>query len=138
MKTSEHSRNIFYQKLAYLFYSVANADLHVADEEVTALHKMVVREWLHLDESHDSVGGDAAFQIEIVFDWIRENGMSSEAAFHKFEKYYKENPIMFDEVAIGKIIKTSNAIADSFHGTNKAEHAALHRIHALLGVGQES
>ena len=134
MKASEAAWNTFYQKLGYLFYSVAKADRTINEKEIDALHEMVKKEWLHLESTHDAFGTDAAFQIEIVFDWIRDNDIKAEKAFHAFEQYYKENPSMFDDEVVSKIVKTCKAIAVSFHGNNKAELASLHRMHALLGT----
>ncbi len=123
----------FYQKLGYLFYSVAAADGVIVKEEVEALHQMVIEDWLHLDDSKDNFGSDQAYQIEVLFDFLREKEFPGERAFHVFEHFFKSNLEMFNDDVLERIYHTSNKIADSFHSRNKAELTALTRIHLLLG-----
>ena len=123
----------FYQKLGYLFYSVAAADGHVASEEKDMLHKMVIEDWITLESSTDAFGTDNAYQIEILFDFLIEKEFPGERAFHVFEHFFKSNLEMFNDQVIERIFHTSEKIANSFHSKNKAELNALTRIHLMLG-----
>ena len=128
-----HHNEAFYQKLGYLFYSIAAADGHVASEEKEALHKMVIEDWVTLEVSKDSFGSDAAFQIEVLFDFLIEKSQDGEKAYHVFEHYFKDNIELFTDDVIERIFHTSNKIAESFHNFNKSELISLTRLHLLLG-----
>jgi hypothetical protein len=132
MKTIHHDEH-FFQKLGYLFYSVAASDGHVALEEKAALHKMVLEDWLTLEDSKDKFGSDAAYQIEILFDFLVEKSLPGEKAFQNFEAYFKEHLELFNDEVIERIYHTADRIAYSFHQKNKAELTTLMRIHLLLG-----
>jgi hypothetical protein len=135
---SAHTLTQFYQKLGYLFYSIAAADRHVAGEEVDTLHKMVQEDWLNLETSTDAFGTDMAYQIEIAFDLIRDKAISSERAFEVFEEWYHEHALLFDEDVVRRIHHTTSRIANSFHSANKSETAMLFRIKSLLGGERQS
>lgn len=132
MKHVKHNE-AFYQKLGYLFYSVAAADGKVDTSEKEMLHKMVVEDWIPLEDSRDPYGTDNAYQIEILFDFLIERGFPGDPAFHVFEHFFKNNLEMFGDEVIDKIYHTSDKIASSLYGKNKAELIALTRIHLLLG-----
>lgn len=133
IKASKQHIETFYQKLGYLFYSIAAADNVIQPEEVQQLHREVKEHWLTLEDTNDNFGTDDAFQIEIVFDWINDRQMDGEQAFLIFESFYKENPDMFDQKVISLIHSTANHISSSYHGINKKESVYLLRLHALLG-----
>jgi hypothetical protein len=128
-----HHNEAFYQKLGYLFYSIAAADGHVASEEKDALHKMVLEDWITLEDSKDQFGTDAAYQIEVIFDFLIEKSLNGEKAYHAFETYFKENIELFGDEVIERIFHTSNRIAESFHSFNKSELISLTRLRLLLG-----
>jgi len=132
-KASQQHRHIFYQKLGFLFYSIAAADKIIREEEIKELHKEVVENWVNLEDSKDEFGSDAAYQIETVFDWILDNETNGERAYQIFESYFLENSEMFDAEIKKKIYSTSNKISLSYHGVNKAEASNILRLHTLLG-----
>lgn len=133
IKASEKSWKDFYGNLGYLFYSIAAVDKTITREEEDQLHREVRDRWIGLEGTHDSFGTDAAFEIEFVFDWIRDNAMSAQAAYKKFEAYYHSNQHMFDDDITGRIYESVTHIAESFHGENKKESTVLMKLHALLG-----
>ena len=132
MKNIQHNE-AFYQKLGYLFYSVAASDGHVSDAEKETLHNLVLEDWVTLEDSKDKYGSDAAFQIEILFEYLVENRYSGEKAFRVFEEYFKNNLELFSDEVIERVYHTSERIAHSFHSKNKSELIALTRIHLLIG-----
>ncbi len=67
----------FYQQLGKLFYAVADSDNNIQQDEINKLKKVVREEWLPIEDSVDEFGTDAAYQIEIVFDWLLENNYDS-------------------------------------------------------------
>jgi hypothetical protein len=132
---STHTLSAFYQKLGYLFYAVAAADRHIVQEEVNALHKLVLEDWISLEKSTDQFGTDAAYQIEITFDLIRDRELSADKAFTVFEEWYHEHADLFDADVINRIHHSMSRIATAFHGANKSEMAMVYRAKALLGGG---
>ena len=128
----ETSTNHMYQNLGKLFYAVAAADGIIRDEEIKALHKVVVNRWQNIDDEEDDFGMDAAFQIEIVFEWLNDQDISAEQCYKDF-KFFKSRHESLFTTKINRIIwRTVVAIADAFHGKNKAEKEMLAKIKVLL------
>ena len=128
----QHHEVGFYQKLGYLFYSVAAADGHIAEEEKEALHREVKEDWLKLETGDDGYGSNNAYQIEILFDYLIEKEFPGERAFQVFEHYFKSHYDEFSDEVIEHVFKTCDRIANAFHGKNKSELTALMRIHLLM------
>ena len=132
MLHSEELGNRFYQYLGKLFYAVAMADRQVRPGEVAKLREDVRKYWLNLDDVKDEFGTDAAYQIEIVFDWLQEEEEDSEAYFKAFEHFYNEHPEKFTHTVKALILRTCNDIAASFSGKNKSELVLLAKLQALF------
>lgn len=132
-KASQQHWHIFYQKLGFLFYSIAAADKIIREEEIKELHEQVVEQWINLEPTQDDYGTDAAYQIEIVFDWILDNETNGERAYQIFENYFLENPDMFEPDIKKKIYTTAEHISNAYHGVNKAEASNILRLHTLIG-----
>lgn len=124
--------NKLYQNLGKLFYAVALADKNVHPVEVEKLKETVKELWLPVDAIEDAFGSDAAYQIEIVFDWLKEEEKESELYFEEFKDFFKEHQGRFNEKMKALIWKTADAIASSFSGKNKSELILLSKIKALL------
>jgi hypothetical protein len=122
----------FYQKLGHLCYAIAAVDNKIAAAEANELKNLVTNEWKDFESTKDEFGEDTAFQIEIVFDWLRDNSPSSEIAFKAFSDFYKEHPGFFSAEIKKKILKTAEAIASAFHGENKKEHLFLQQLNEVL------
>jgi hypothetical protein len=123
----------FYQKLGYLFYSIASADRRISQQEHDALQQIVKEDWLNLNDKTDAYGTDTAYQIQIIFDFLKEKEYHSESAYNIFNRYFKEHLHLFTDDVIDRIFHSSNRIADSLNGRNKSELQALARLHMLLG-----
>ena len=79
MTTLKDKGNEFYENLGKLFYSVAMADKKVSLIEIQRLKEDVKKYWLPLDDVEDDFGTDAAYQIEIVFDWLQQEERNSQS-----------------------------------------------------------
>lgn len=134
MKKETHSftADNFYVHLGKLFYAVAAADKVVREAEVKTLKEIVENQWLHLDKFRDEFGTDAAYQIEIIFDWLDDNDPEPGQAYSEFEDYYKEHPRLFTTEVKQLVWKTADAIAASFSGKNKSEVILLSKLKSLL------
>lgn len=132
MINSENTGNRFYQELGKLFYAIAFADRKVHPKEVQALLKDIRDYWVKLDDQKDDFGTDAAYQIEIVFDWLESTTTQSEELFNEFEEYYKEYPSRFTPKVKSLVLHTANDIAGSFAGKNKAELIMLTKLANLF------
>jgi len=132
MNVSKKPQVLFYQKLGELFYAVAAADKIVQKSEYEALRKMVISDWKDLDDYEDVFHTDAAFQIEIVFDWFDYEHLDADDCFNNFKEYKKEHEHLFTEERKKLILRTADAIANAFSGKNKSELIMLARLKILL------
>ena len=122
----------FYEMLGRLFYAVAMADGKVHIKELERLKETVNESWLDVDDIEDRFHTDAAYQIEVVFDWLLEYEKTSEECFEEFKEFYKDHPKQFPKDVKDLIKHTASAIANSFSGKNKAELVMLAKIDLLL------
>jgi hypothetical protein len=132
MGTLDKPQLLFYQKMGELFYAIAAADKVVRKEEFNTLKKMVLDEWKNLDNYEDPFHTDAAYQIEVVFDWFDYEQLEATECYESFADYKKENPKLFTNERKDLILKTANAIANSFSGKNKSELIMLAKLKLLL------
>lgn len=122
----------FYQQLGKLFYSVASVDGTVRNEEIEKLVEIVQKEWVPIETTSNEFGDDAAYQIEIVFDWLVENGWNIGKTIPDFKNFKKEHPRLFTPQVNDLILKTAKAIANSFSAKNKSESVLIEKLRALL------
>ncbi|TBN04480.1 hypothetical protein EYD45_06865 [Hyunsoonleella flava] len=119
----------FYQSLGKLFYAIAAADKKVHSIEFDKLKEMVKKQWLSVDSIEDEFETDAAFQIEIVFDWLnKEENLNAEACYNAFVNYKNEQPHLFTSDIKHLILKTGSNIAYAFSGVNKSELIMLAKL----------
>lgn len=129
MKTKKKMTLKFYQNLGKLFYAIAAADKEVRDEEFDKLKAVVKKQWLDVDELEDDYHTDAAYQIEIIFDWLNEEeNLDAKACYNTFINYKNEQPHLFTANIKKLILKTAHAIAASFSGLNKSELIMLAKL----------
>lgn len=119
----------FYQNLGKLFYAIAAVDREVRDEEYDKLKELVKKHWLEVDVIEDVYHTDAAYQIEIVFDWLNEEeNLDAKACYSAFVNYKNEQSHLFTGPVKNLILKTAYAIADSFSSLNKSELIILAKL----------
>lgn len=119
----------FYQNLGKLFYAIAAADKDVRVEEFDKLKELVKKYWLDVDIIEDAYKTDAAFQIEILFDWLNEKeNLDIKGCYNTFVKYKNEQPHLFTDNIKKLILKTAYDIALSFSGLNKSELIMLAKL----------
>jgi uncharacterized tellurite resistance protein B-like protein len=131
-KTTPEQWQQFYQKVAYAAFAVAAADNHIAEQEMKALREQVQQNWLDLEDTVDEFGTDAAYQTEIVFDWLAENDLNSEDALAEFKDYVESAQSFLTNDLRMQVVHLCNKIAVSFHGANKSELGILLRIQQVL------
>ncbi|MBQ4819663.1 hypothetical protein [Aquimarina sp. MMG016] len=133
MNATQNIAVTFYQNLGKLFYAMAAADKVVRKSEYDSLRKIVKSEWLDVDDIEDEFGADAAFQIEIVFDWLDyKEELNAEECFKQFEDFFNENKSRFTDKMKQLVWDTCNTIAGAFSGKNKSELMMLGRLKLLL------
>ena len=132
MKPSDQTMIHFYQQLGKLFYCIASADKNVQSEEVAQLKKLVKKQWVPQEESLNEFGDDAAYQIEIVFDWLMANEWHCKNLIPDFKKYKKNHPSLFTPKMNDLILQTANAIAKSFSGEQKTELDLIQELTEVL------
>ena len=131
--TPSHQTMIhFYQHLGKLFFRVASVDKTVRKEEIEQLKEIVKKEWVPLENNLNEFGDDAAYQIEIIFDWLVENDWNIGKIIPDFESFKKEHPSLFTPQVNDLILKTAKAIANSFSGKNKSESVLIDKLRGVL------
>ncbi|WP_010181847.1 hypothetical protein [Aquimarina agarilytica] len=124
--------SLFYQNMGRLFYAVAIADKKVREVEIKALEKHVKNTWITIENTKNAFGDNTAFQIEIVFSWLKDGYTTSNECFQNFEDYYKHNKSIFTPKIKQIITETADEIADSFSGINKQELLILDKLSILF------
>ena len=129
MKTRKKLTLKFYQNLGKLFYAIAAADHEVRNTEFEKLKELIKSQWLQLDPIEDSFNTDAAYQIEIVFDWLNnQKVLDAKKCFNDFIDYKNKQHHLFTKNVKQLILKTGSAIAASFSGINKSELIILAKL----------
>lgn len=132
MDTSEKTNLTFYQKIGELLYAIAAADKVVKKQEYDALRESVKEHWKKNDDITDDFGADAAYQIEIVFDWLDYQSLKAEECFENFKEYYRQNKTLFNPKIKKLVLSTAHTVADAFSGKNKSELLLLGKLELLL------
>jgi len=123
----------FYQNLGKLFYAIAASDKIVREEEFHILKKIVKSQWLDVDTIEDDFNTDAAYQIEVVFDWLYNQGeLEANTCFNEFITYKDEQKHFFTDKIKHLILKTAGEVANSFAGINKSELIMLANLNIEL------
>ncbi len=123
---------IFYQKVGELFYAIAAADKVVKKEEYDRLCELVLSHWKNSEISRDIFGTNAAYQIEIIFQWFDHEQADAKECYEGFKDYFESHPKLFTKERKQLILETAHAIANSFAGKNKAELMTLAKLKLLL------
>ncbi len=132
---TERPQLLFYQKMGELFYAIAAADRIVRKDEFSTLKKIVAEKWKKLDGYEDPFHTDAAYQIEIVFEWFDYENLDADDCFDNFADYKRENQNLFTAERKKLIWVTALAIADAFAGKNKSELIMLSKLKAIFKDG---
>lgn len=129
MNTKKKTPLKFYQNLGKLFYALAASDKKVRKSEFNKLKDIVETQWLDVDSTKDNYDEDAAYQIEIIFDWLNsQENLDAQTCYNEFVNYKNEQKHLFSDNINTLIIKTAHAIADSFSGLNKSELIMLAKL----------
>lgn len=112
---------LFYKELGRLLYAIAAADGKVSDKEVATLKRIVSEELVPQEASTDHFGTDQAYITEFEFDVLADRGASVEGAFDSFIAYMARHRNDLDPERKELIYRAADAVANAFHGVNKAE-----------------
>jgi uncharacterized tellurite resistance protein B-like protein len=112
---------LFYKELGRLLYAIAAADGKVADKEVATLKRIVSEELVPQEASTDHFGTDQAYITEFEFDVLADRSASSEGAFDSFIAYMARHKTDLPPERRELIYRAADAVANAFHGVNKAE-----------------
>jgi len=112
----------FYSEVGKLLYALAKADGSIPPEEIKAIHQLVLKDLVPLENSTDEFGTDSAFYVEMEFDYLNENFYEPDVAFNSFITYVEDHYSAFDEKLKSAIIKVAETLINSFHETNIQDH----------------
>lgn len=132
MNATDELMTRFYQHLGELFFAIAKSDGVVRPEEEIRLKTLIDEEWAELEDSEDEFHGNAAYQMESVFQNLFEEFADAESAFDDFKYFKLEHEHLFPPKIKDLILVTANSIASSFRGKNKSELNMLLRLEQLL------
>lgn len=132
METKDNTLVSFYQLLGRVFYATAQADKVIRPEEVSELKHIVKNVWLDVDDATDEFNTDAAFQIEIVFDYLLDNDIIVEGIIDQVKAFKSIHTRLFTKQMIDLIMKTALDIATSFANSNKSEVVFLSQLRLAL------
>lgn len=132
METKDITLVSFYQLLGRVFYATAQADKVIRPEEVSELKQIVKNVWLDADNATDQFNSDAAFQIEIVFDFLLENEIIVEGIITQVKYFKSIHTSLFTKNTIELIMKTALGITSSFAKSNKSEVVFLSQLRLAL------
>jgi len=121
MEMKDTTMTTFYQLLGRIFYAAAQSDKVVRPEEVATLKTIVKELWLDVDDATDQFNSDAAFQIEIVFDYLVKNEIIIEDAINELKAYKTIHSAIFTHQIVDLILETTSRIISSFAKRNKSE-----------------
>ncbi|TKB99134.1 hypothetical protein [Pedobacter cryophilus] len=132
MQARSETHKRLYQSIGKLCYAIAAIDRSVKEQEIDALKQIVRKEWLSVDDFEDEFGTDAAYQMEVVFDWLLEHSPSATNCFKDFEDFKMEHQQLFKPKLSQLIMKTAESIAAAFANKNKSELVLLSELQLLL------
>ncbi len=132
MEPKDSTMTSFYQMLGRVFYATAQADNHVHEKEVATLKQIVKDLWLDVEDATDEFSSDAAFQIEIVFDYLLENEIVVENVLEDLNEFKAIHTSLFTEKMSKLIMDTASKIAASFAQSNKSEVVFLSELWLVL------
>lgn len=112
---------LFYKELGRLLYAIAAADGKVTAQEIGTLKRIVSGELVPQEASTDHFGTDQAYITEFEFDVLADRDASSEGAFDSFIAYMARHKNDLAPERRELIYRAADAVADAFHGVNKAE-----------------
>ena len=124
---------LFYKELGRLLYAIAAADGKVSAKEVNTLTKVVSEQLVPQERATDHYGTDQAYITEFEFDVLAERGATSTEAFDSFVAYMERHRYDLHSSKKRTILDAADAVANAFHGVNKAELPLLIELHRLLG-----
>ncbi len=132
MKHKKNTMLSFYRLLGKVFYATAKADSHVHEKEIATLKQIVRDRWLDLEDATDEFHTDAAYQIEIVFDYLVENDSEEENILDDLKEFKVIHSSLFTPKVSELIMNTASDIAASFAKSNKSEVVFLSELWLIL------
>ncbi len=119
----------FFRNLGKLFYAIAACDGTVKPVEIRKLKAAIKEKWLDVDEIEDAFGTDAAYQIEVVFDWlVMDREPDYNICYKDFVNYKNKQSHLFTPEINKLILKTASSIAHAFSKINKSELMMLAKL----------
>ncbi|MCB0791751.1 MAG: hypothetical protein H6595_08875 [Flavobacteriales bacterium] len=132
------NHQLFYKELGRLLYAIAAADGVVQDKEVATLKRVVKEQLVPTEPDTDHFGSDQAFIAEYEFDVLADRNAEADGCFNSFIAYISQHLTELTPELRGLIERMADAVADSFHGTNKSELGYLIELRKELAKATQS
>ncbi len=118
----------FYSEVGKLLYALAKTDGSISKKEIKAIHKLVLKDLVPLENSTDEFGTDSAFYVEMEFDFLNENFYDPDVAFNSFISYVENHYTAFDSHVKEVVLNVAETLIKSFHETNIQDHNYLIKL----------
>lgn len=132
METKDATMVLLYQLLGRVFFAAAQADKVIRQEEISELKQIVKDVWLDVDNATDDFNSDAAFQIEIVFDYLLDNDIIVEDVINELKTFKTIHSSLFTSQIVDLILETTYRIISSFAKRNKSELVFYSQVRSAL------
>lgn len=132
MEPKKSTMLAFYQLLGRVFYATAQADKEINEAEIDTLKQLVKDQWMAVEDAVDEFELDAAYQIEIVFDYLLENDVIEEDVLRDLKEFKSMHGRLFTKQMAELIMETASKIASSFAKRNKSELVFLSKLFLIL------
>lgn len=123
----------FYSELGKLVYALVKANGKVSLKEETLLHKMVIEELVPNEEHCDEFGTDAAYYVEMEFEYLKENLADPKDSFDSFIDYITDHHTAMNEKLRSITLNLATRISEGYYGINRYEREMLIKLKDKLG-----
>ena len=118
----------FYAELGKLVYALVKANGKVSLKEEKLLHKMVIEELVPNEAHMDEFGTDAAYYVEMEFEFLKENFADPMDSFNSFIDYVTDHHTAMNEYLTNITINLATRISEGYYGINRYEKEMLIKL----------
>lgn len=120
-----------YAQLGNFFYQISGIGDDISAKEKLAMQESITEVWEYFTKSADKDCTNNDDSIELCF---QAEGRKSEIENHfkSLEKFYTSNKSLFMPAIIVNIIRTSEAIAQSYYDTDGGDTEVIHQLKKMF------
>lgn len=118
-------------QLGNFFYQISGIGDDISAEERLAMQESITGVWEYFTKSADKDCTDNDVSIKLSF---QTEGRKSDTENHlkSFEKFYTSNKSLFTPAIIVNIMRTGEAIAQSYYDTNEVDTDVINQLEKMF------